>query len=56
MGLFPVMPLPPDRKSKLADDIDKAAKSDCKSAYSGAGLLAVVPLAIDAVREKGCRW
>jgi hypothetical protein len=56
MGLFPVMPLPPDRKSKLADDIDKSGKSDCKTAYSGAGLLAVIPLAVDAVREKGCRW
>jgi hypothetical protein len=56
MGLLPVLPSPPERKSKLGEDIDKAAKSDCRTAYSGAGVLAVVPLAIDAVRDKGCHW
>jgi hypothetical protein len=56
MGLLPVLPSPPERKSKLGEAIDKAGKSDCRNAYSGAGLLAVGPLAIDAVRDKGCRW
>jgi hypothetical protein len=55
-GLLPLLPAPPERKSKLADDIEKSAKPDCRKAYSGAGLLAVVPLAADAVRDKGCRW
>jgi hypothetical protein len=42
---------------KLGRDIEKAARSDCRSAYSGAGLLAVVPLAIDAARKDGgCKW
>ena len=44
------------RKSTLAEAIAKSAKSDCRKAYSGLGLLAVVPLAVDAAREGGCRW
>ena len=55
-GMLPLMPPPPERKSKLSQDIDKAAKPDCRKAYSGVGLLAVVPLAVDAVREGGCKW
>jgi hypothetical protein len=55
-GLLPVLPAPPQRRSKLAEDIDKAAKKDCRTAYSGMGLLAVVPLARDSVKDNGCRW
>ena len=55
-GLLQMLPHPPEAKSKLAEDIEKAAKADCRKAYSGMGLLAVVPLAVDAVRDKGCRW
>jgi hypothetical protein len=55
-GLLPVVPPPPSAKSKLADDIEKAAKKDCRTAYSGMGLLAVVPLARDSVKDNGCRW
>jgi hypothetical protein len=51
-----VVPPPPSAKSKLADDIEKAAKKDCRTAYSGMGLLAVVPLARDSVKDNGCRW
>lgn len=55
-GVLELLPHPPERKSKLAEDIEKAAKPDCRKAYSGLGLLAVVPLAIDAVKDSGCRW
>jgi hypothetical protein len=55
-GLLQMLPHPPEAKSKLAEDIEKAAKPDCRTAYGGLGLLAVVPLAADAVRDKGCRW
>ena len=38
-------------------DIEKAAKVDCRKAYAGAGLLAVVPLAADALgKAGGCKW
>lgn len=55
-GLLPVLPHPPEQPSKLARDIEKSGKSDCRQAYGGMGLLAVVPLAADALRNTGCRW
>ena len=55
-GLLPVLPHPPEQPSKLARDIGKAALPDCRKAYGEMGLLAVVPLVADAVRDKGCRW
>lgn len=55
-GALALMPAPPERKSKLAEGIEQAAKPDCRTAYAGAGLAAVVPLALDAARGKGCKW
>ena len=55
-GLLPLLPHPPEAKSRLAEDIEKSAKADCRKAYGSLGLAAVVPLAIDAVRDKGCKW
>ena len=56
-GVLQLMPRPPELPDKLATDIKKAAKPDCKDAYAGAGLLAVVPLAADALRKDGgCKW
>jgi len=55
-GVLQVMPRPPELKSKVDAAIDKAAKADCRKAYSEMGLLAAVPLALDAARDKGCRW
>jgi hypothetical protein len=57
-GVLPLLPRPPELSDKLARDIEKAAKGDCRTAHAGAGLLAVVPLAADAVRGKegGCKW
>jgi hypothetical protein len=55
-GVLQLMPRPPELKSKLEEDIEKAAKDDCRTAHSGAGLLAVVPLVKSAVTGSGCRW
>lgn len=55
-GLVELLPPPPERKSKLEQSIDEAANKDCRKAYGGLGLLAVVPLAVDAARGKGCKW
>jgi len=55
-GVLNLVPPPPERKSKLAEDIEKAGKADCRTAYSGMGPLAVLPLAIDAARGSGCKW
>ena len=57
-GVAPVIPPPPpvERKSKLASDIERAAKPDCRDAYAGLGLLAVVPLTVATIGNGGCRW
>ncbi|NCT85360.1 MAG: hypothetical protein GXC94_19585, partial [Comamonadaceae bacterium] len=55
-GLIDLLPQPPERKSKLEQSIEEAANKDCRKAYSNAGILAAVPLAIDAARGKGCKW
>ena len=55
-GLLQLLARPPEYKSKLTQDMEKAAREDCLKAHAGAGLLAVVPLAIDTARDKGCRW
>lgn len=55
-GLVELLPPPPERKSKLEQSIEEAANKDCRKAYGGLGLLAAVPLAVDAVRGKGCKW
>jgi hypothetical protein len=55
-GVLELLPQPPERKTKLEEDIAKAARKDCRTAYAGAGPLAVAPLLADAVRDKGCKW
>jgi Meckel syndrome type 1 protein len=55
-GLVDLLPQPPERKSKLEQSIEDAANKDCRKAYANTGILAVVPLAVDAVRGKGCKW
>ncbi|NTX29722.1 hypothetical protein HT746_21790 [Burkholderia pyrrocinia] len=41
---------------KLAGGMSGARRADCRSAYSGAGLLALPMLALDVVRDTGCKW
>jgi len=55
-GALPVLPRPPDLPDKLGQDIGKAARDDCRKAYEGMGVLAVLPLAVDALRKDGCKW
>jgi hypothetical protein len=43
-------------KTPLQQAIEQAARPDCRSRYAGAGLLAVIPLAIDSVTGSGCKW
>ncbi|MFM7507340.1 MAG: hypothetical protein ACKO3M_12450 [Rubrivivax sp.] len=40
----------------LAAAIEKTGRADCTRAYAGAGLLALVPLMLDAARGTGCKW
>lgn len=51
-----LLPQPPERKSKLERSIEEAANPDCRKAYANTGLLAALPLALDAARGKGCKW
>jgi hypothetical protein len=57
-GVLPVVPLPPEKvkKPNLAEAIAKAAKPDCRTAYSELGLLAIPPLVASTVGDGGCRW
>ncbi len=56
-GVLAVLPRPPEVDEKLGQQIAKSAKVDCRSAYAAAGLLAVVPLAAEALRKDGsCKW
>ena len=55
-GVLPLLPPPPERKAKITEELDKAGRADCRNAYSGMGLLAAVPLAVDAVKGNGCKW
>ncbi len=55
LNLLPPPP-PVEKKDHLAEDIAKAAKPDCRTAYAGLGLLAVAPLAVSTFGNGGCRW
>jgi hypothetical protein len=55
-GILSVVPIPPDRRSRLAEEIEKAVKPDCRTAYANLGLLAVPALVAGAVADAGCRW
>jgi hypothetical protein len=56
IGVLPLLPAPPERKSKLGENMEKAGRQDCRTAHANAGVLAVAPLAADALSDKGCRW
>lgn len=55
-GVVQALPKPPIDKDALAEEMKKAGQQECRKAYADKGLLAVVPLARDALRDKGCRW
>jgi hypothetical protein len=49
-------PMRPSRSEQLGQAIERARRADCRGAYAGMGLLAVIPLAKDAVTGTGCKW
>ena len=55
-GVLNLFSPPPEKESKLAKDIQKAAQPDCRNAYAGMGLLAAPFLLWDSVTDTGCRW
>ncbi len=55
-GMLDVLPVPPDKKTKLEQEVEAAKRADCRRAYEQAGILAVVPLVLDTARGKGCTW
>jgi len=49
-----VAPLEAD--TPLGDQVARARRPDCRYAYAEVGLLAAIPLLIDAFRDNGCSW
>ena|SRR5882672_8022607 len=45
-----------DYDTPMGRAIAKAARPDCRTAYAGAGLLAIPVLVWDAFTDAGCRW
>lgn len=43
-------------ESKLAKASEKAVKQDCRTSYASLGLLAAIPLAMNAANDKLCKW
>ena len=48
--------LPAQEKSPFQQSLEAHARPDCWHAYSALGLMAIVPLALDAATDRGCRW
>ncbi|MFZ6757316.1 hypothetical protein ACO0K9_08840 [Undibacterium sp. Ji50W] len=43
-------------EKRLSEGTKRAEKKECMKAFSGLGLLAVIPLAVSAVVDTGCKW
>ncbi|MFZ6753941.1 hypothetical protein ACO0KY_11270 [Undibacterium sp. Dicai25W] len=43
-------------EKQLGEGVRKAQAKDCRQAYSGLGLLAIIPLAASAISDKVCKW
>ncbi|QPF74258.1 hypothetical protein G8A07_15905 [Roseateles sp. DAIF2] len=55
-GVLQLIPHPPERKNKLQEGIENAARKDCREAHADKGLVAALPLVLGAASDKGCRW
>ncbi|MBB2484990.1 hypothetical protein H5407_07075, partial [Mitsuaria sp. WAJ17] len=55
-ALLEIAPNPPELKTKLQKDMEKALREDCRKAYAENGLLALGAMALDALRAKGCKF
>lgn len=49
-------PLRETREEKLQRAYEQARRHDCKTAYAGMQLLAILPLIRDTVTDSGCKW
>lgn len=57
LGLLELLPaLPPERKNKMEQAVEDAQREDCRKAHQEKGLLALGPMALEALRSKGCKW
>ncbi|MBI3286138.1 MAG: hypothetical protein HYZ65_14990 [Burkholderiales bacterium] len=43
-------------EQQLGAAVQKAQRKDCRNAYAGLGLLAIIPLAASTVVDTGCKW
>ncbi len=43
-------------ETRFGNATARSGRQDCQRAYSGLGILAVVPLVIDTVKDSGCKW
>jgi len=43
-------------RDRAAEAIARTARADCRSAHANLGILALIPIVIDTVRDKGCKW
>ncbi len=55
-ALLEVAPNPPELKTRLQKEMEKALREDCRKAYAENGLLALGAIALDALRAKGCKF
>ncbi len=55
-ALLEIAPNPPELKTKLQKEMEKALREDCRKAYAENGLLALGGIALDALRAKGCKF
>jgi hypothetical protein len=55
-GMLPLMKPPAELKNELGKEMEKAARPDCAKDYAGAGLLAPLAAAADAVKGKPCKF
>lgn len=55
-ALLEIAPNPPELKTKLQKEMEKALREDCRKAYAENGLLALGAVALDALRAKGCKF
>jgi len=55
-ALLEIAPNPPELKTRLQKEMEKALREDCRKAYAENGLLALGAIALDALRAKGCKF
>lgn len=42
--------------TKFEEGAKRAEKKDCRTAYAGVGLLAIIPLVVSTATDTGCKW